>query len=164
MRKLYRRAAGSDAERVEFIEQPDALGYGDAIYRGREFTGSDAFLLMVSDHIYISRDAGRSCARQLVETATNARCPVSAVQSTHKAMLASFGAVGGTPHDGMRGLYEIERVLEKPTPTSAEQDHLVPGLRHEYYLSFFGMHLLTPPLMRVCSDCTGVWARHSRLR
>lgn len=145
--ELYRRAAGSDAQRIEFIEQPDALGYGDAIYRGRDFTGSDAFLLMVSDHIYISSDADRSCASQLVETARNVRCPVSAVQSTHESMLSSFGALGGTPYDGTRGLYEIERVLEKPTPTRAEQDLLVPGLRHGYYLCFFGMHVVTSPLM-----------------
>lgn len=144
---LYRRAAGDDLERVEFITQPEPLGYGDAIYRGRSFTGQDAFLLMVSDHIYISRDPERSCARQLVAMAASARCPVSAVQSTHEAMLASFGTVGGRPHEQIPGLYEIERVVEKPTPTLAEQELLVPGLRNGYYLCFFGMHVVTPQLM-----------------
>jgi UTP--glucose-1-phosphate uridylyltransferase len=37
--------------------------------------------------------------------------------------------------------------LEKPTPTQAEQDLVVAGLRSGYYLCFFGMHVLTPAVM-----------------
>jgi len=43
-----------------------------------------------------------------------------------------------------RRLYQVEAVLEKPTPTEAEQKLVVPGLRAGYYLCFFGMHVLTP--------------------
>jgi len=38
-------------------------------------------------------------------------------------------------------------VLEKPTPTEAEQQLVVPGLRAGHYLCFFGMHVLTPLVM-----------------
>jgi hypothetical protein len=34
--------------------------------------------------------------------------------------------------------------VEKPTPTQAEQELIVPGLRAGHYLCFFGMHVLTP--------------------
>jgi UTP--glucose-1-phosphate uridylyltransferase len=47
------------------------------------------------------------------------------------------------------GLYEIERVVEKPTPTLAEQELVTPGLRAGHYLGFFGMHVLTPEIMRL---------------
>ena len=46
-------------------------------------------------------------------------------------------------------LYEIETVLEKPTPTEAEQQLLVPGLRAGHYLCLFGMHVLTPAVMEI---------------
>ena len=37
-------------------------------------------------------------------------------------------------------------MLEKPTPTQAEQELVVPGLRAGHYLCFFGMHVLTPAI------------------
>lgn len=148
-RELYARAAGEHGSRVTFIEQPEPLGYADAVHRGADFVGNDAFLLMVSDHIYISRDPARSCARQLVEVAQAERCAVSAVQSTHESLLAQFGAVGGRLFGSRAGLYEVERVIEKPTPTQAEQELIVPGLRVAHYLCFFGMHILTPSVMHV---------------
>ena len=48
---------------------------------------------------------------------------------------------------GRKGLFEISQVLEKPTPTEAEQNLIVPGLRAGHYLCFFGMHALTPAVM-----------------
>ena len=41
----------------------------------------------------------------------------------------------------------MQAVLEKPTPTEAEQQLVVPGLRAGHYLCFFGMHVLTAPVM-----------------
>ena len=52
--------------------------------------------------------------------------------------------VGGRRVPRQADLYEIDNVLEKPTPSEAEQRLLVPGLRAGYYLCFFGMHVLTP--------------------
>jgi len=46
----------------------------------------------------------------------------------------------------------VDTVIEKPTPTEAEQHLLVPGLRAGYYLCFFGMHVLTPRVMDALSD------------
>jgi UTP--glucose-1-phosphate uridylyltransferase len=41
----------------------------------------------------------------------------------------------------------VETVIEKPTPTEAEQRLMVSGIRAGYYLCFFGIHVLTPTLM-----------------
>jgi UTP--glucose-1-phosphate uridylyltransferase len=49
-------------------------------------------------------------------------------------------------------LYDIERVVEKPTPTEAEQTLVVPGLRAGHYLCFFGMHVLTPLVMDLLEE------------
>ena len=146
---LYREAAGGAEGKLTFLEQDEARGFGHAIACGSRFVAGHAFLLMVSDHLYVSRDAGRSCARQLVEVACAENCPVSAVQSTHESLLGRFGTIGGRLFDGRGGIYEVERVVEKPTPTLAEQELAVPGLRLGHYLCFFGMHVLTPGVLGV---------------
>ena len=43
-------------------------------------------------------------------------------------------------------------MLEKPTPTEAEQRLIVPGLRAGHYLCFFGMHVLTPVVMDMLEE------------
>ena len=53
---------------------------------------------------------------------------------------------------GRPGLYQIEHVLEKPTPTQAEQELVVPGLRAGHYLCLFGMHVLSPVVMELLRE------------
>jgi UTP--glucose-1-phosphate uridylyltransferase len=142
----YRAAAGPHGKRLHFIEQEKPLGYGHAVWSAREFTGGQPFLLLVGDHLYLSRDQ-RSCARQLIEVAAAEECAVSAVQATHESKLPYYGAAGGRLSENRKGLYTISEVLEKPTPTVAEQRLIVPGLRAGHYLCFFGMHVLTPLVM-----------------
>jgi UTP--glucose-1-phosphate uridylyltransferase len=106
---------------------------------------------MVGDHLYGSATE-KPCAQQLVEVARAERCAVSAVQPTHESKLPYYGTVGGQRVANRKGLYEIAQVIEKPTPTEAEQKLLVPGLRAGHYLCFFGMHLLTPLLMDLLGE------------
>jgi len=144
----YAAAAGPHARRMRFIEQPEPLGYGHAVHCAAGFTGNDPFLLMVGDHLYLSRSS-QSCASQLIETARSQACVVSAVQATHESKLPLYGAVGGRRVPGSEQLYEVETVLEKPTPTEAEQKLVIPGLRAGNYLCFFGLHVLTPSVMEI---------------
>lgn len=139
----FRAAAGGAASRLELLPQLEPLGYGNAVQAARAFVGEEPFLHFVGDHLYVS-DAARRCAQQLVAIAEAEGCAVSAVQATRESMLPFYGTVGGRRVPEARGLYEVETVVEKPTPTRAEQDLIVPGLRAGHYLCFFGMHVLTP--------------------
>jgi UTP--glucose-1-phosphate uridylyltransferase len=144
----YAAAAGPLARQMRFIAQTEALGYGHAVHCAAEFTGDDPFLLTVGDHLYTSR-AEKSCTAQLLETAEAGKCSVSAVQATHESKLPYYGCIGGRRVQGSERLYEVETVVEKPTPTEAEQKLVVPGLRAGNYLCFFGMHALTPSVMEI---------------
>lgn len=144
----YRAALGDLARNVTFIPQPEPLGYADAILRAQPFTAREPFLHLVGDHIYVSR-SHQNCARRLIEVAQALGAPVSAVQLTRETLLRNFGAVGGRRVPERPGLYRVDVVLEKPTPTKAEQSLLVPGIRAGHYLCFFGMHVLTPEVMDV---------------
>ena len=148
----YAAAAGSRAEMLTFIEQREPLGYGHALYCAKNFVGAEPFLHIVGDHLHISRSEKR-CAQQLVEAAAVENCSVSAVQATRESMLPYYGTVGGHHVRGsVSNLYEVETVVEKPTPTEAEQKLIVPGLRAGHYLCFFGMHVLTATLMEILGE------------
>jgi UTP--glucose-1-phosphate uridylyltransferase len=158
----YTAAAGPHAKRLVFLEQTEPLGYGHAVHCARAFVGSDPFLLLVGDHLYLSR-TDRRCAQQLVEIARAEHCAVSAVQPTHESKLPYYGAIGGRRVAGRQDLYEVAHVVEKPTPTEAEQHLVVPGLRAGHYLCFFGMHVLTPALMELLDAALATAPSGSRL-
>jgi len=141
----YAAEAGDHAGRLYFVTQDEPLGYGHAVYCTREFAAGQPFLHLVGDHLYVSR-SGEGCAQQLVKLAEREACAVSAVQATREHLLPYFGVVGGQRVRERSRLYRVETVLEKPTPTNAEQQLIVPGLRAGHYLCFFGMHVLTPSI------------------
>ena len=147
----YATAAGEHAKRLQFVEQTEPLGYGHAVHCAHRFAGDKPFLLLVGDHLYVS-GAARRCAQQLVEVAAAEHCAVSAVQATHESKLPYYGAIGGRLVTARKSLYEISVVLEKTTPTEAEQRLIVPGLRAAHYLCFFGMHVLTPTVMEFLAE------------
>ena len=161
--KAYIEVAGDHASRLHFVHQSKPLGYGHAVYCARPFIGDEPFLHLVGDHLYVSRD-GTGCAKQLVQIAKAQNCAVSAVQATRENLLPYYGAIGGQRLPEQQSLYRIEQVIEKPTPTKAEQQLIVPGLRTGHYLCFFGMHVLTTAVFDIleayvatAGDRGGVW-------
>ncbi|MEO8367590.1 MAG: sugar phosphate nucleotidyltransferase [Candidatus Solibacter sp.] len=147
----YADAAGRHASSVRFVAQPTPAGYGNAILCARDFTGADPFLHMVGDHLYISTGAEPSTHR-LVALAEAAECSVSGVQPTRESLLPRFGTVAGRRIEGRSDLYRIDTIIEKPTPTEAEQRLMVSGIRAGYYLCYFGIHVLTPHVMEVLAQ------------
>jgi UTP--glucose-1-phosphate uridylyltransferase len=142
----YKLAAGHHLGSLVFVQQPEPLGYAHAISQAKSFTGDDPFLHLVADHLFLS-STSQPCAKQLIRVADEFDCSVSAVQATRENKLPYFGIVSGTHVSRREGLFEIERVVEKPTPTFAEQELITPGLRSGHYLGFFGMHVLTAEIM-----------------
>ncbi len=146
--QVYADAVGDLASRLTFVLQKEPRGYGDAIYCARDYVGGQPFLHLVGDHLWVG-EGPKGCAQQVVEVAEAEACAVSAVQASRETLLRYHGAVGGRRVAGRQDLYLIEDVIEKPTPTEAEQRLLVPGLRAGHYLCFFGMHVLTPAIMEL---------------
>jgi UTP--glucose-1-phosphate uridylyltransferase len=132
----------------------EPLGYGHALLLARDFTAGQPFLHLVSDHLYIARGETRS-ARQVADLARAEGCAVSAVQPTRESVLRFYGAVGGRRVALRPDLYEIQQVLEKPTPSEAEQVLSVPGVRAGFYLCFFGVHAFTPAVMEILAEGAG---------
>jgi UTP--glucose-1-phosphate uridylyltransferase len=144
----YRSVAGDHAGRMTFVYQDEPRGYGHAVWCARDFTEGEPFLHLIGDHLYVGRTQ-EGCARRVVKAAEAESCAVSAVQATREGLLRNFGAIGGKRILGRNDIYSIDTVIEKPTPTEAEQKLIVPGLRAGHYLCFFGIHVLTPTVMEI---------------
>jgi UTP--glucose-1-phosphate uridylyltransferase len=145
------RRLGEMEARTRFAVQEEALGYGHAVNCAGEFVGDEPFLLLLSDHVYITGD-DRRCARQLIDLAEAEGCAVSAVQSTREHLIHQYGTVSGRRLHARPDVYTIDEIVEKPNPTLAELRLHVPGLRAGHYLCFFGMHVLTPMVFSLLGD------------
>ncbi len=130
--------------RTQFVEQPEPLGYGHAVYCARNFVNNEPFLLLLGDYLYVSNLPGKRCAAQLIELATRENCSVSAVNPTIEHQIGRYGTLTGRHVPNQAGVYQIEKIIEKPSLSVAELELQTPGLRVGYYLCFFGMHVLTP--------------------
>lgn len=144
----YASMVGDHAGRLHFAFQSEPLGHGHAVHCAREFVNDEPFLHLVGDHLYVSHGT-HGCAEHLVAVASAEACSVSAVQATRESLLPYYGAVGARRVAGKSDMYQVESVVEKPTPTEAEQHLIVPGLRSGHYLCFFGMHVLTPVIFDI---------------
>lgn len=137
---------------LRFAVQYEPLGYGHAVCCAREFVGGEPFLLLLSDHLYLSHSPDQRCASQLISLAVAEGCPVSAVQATREHLVGRFGTLSGKRLPDNPGVYQIERIMEKPALSQAELYLQTPGLRAGHYLCFFGMHILPPEIFRILED------------
>jgi UTP--glucose-1-phosphate uridylyltransferase len=135
--------------RLHFAVQEEARGYGHAVLCAKNFVGNEPFLLLLGDHLYISDDEKIRCAQQLIDLALKEECSVAAVQATPEHLVRNYGTVSGKRCSGLSGVYQIEKILEKPSLSSAEIELHVPGLRMGHYLCFFGMHVLTHHIFQI---------------
>ena len=148
----YLEAARAYKDRLTFVSQGSlGAGYGQAILSCKDYVGNEPFLHMVGDHLCFSKSSKR-CAAQLCEVASEHECSISAVQATRESQLPFFGTVGGVRLQEFDHLFEVKKVIEKPTPTIAEQELLTAGLRNGNYLCFFGMHVLMPSIFGYLRD------------
>jgi len=130
--------------RIQFAEQQEARGYGHAVYCAKEFVNNEPFLLLLGDYLYVSYLNQKRCAAQLIDLATKEACSVSAVNPTIEHQIHRYGTLTGKHLPNSEGVYQIEKLIEKPSLSTAELELQTPGLRAGYYLCFFGIHVFTP--------------------
>lgn len=137
--------------RLRFLIQPEPEGYGHAVWCARHAVGDAPFLLLLGDHLYLTNE-DRRCARQVIDLASSEGCSTSAVQATREHLIHQYGTLTGRRVTDRPEIYQIDEIIEKPTPTQAELRLQVPGLRAGYYLCFFGIHVLSPAIFELLDD------------
>ena len=146
--------------RIQYAEQSEPLGYGHAVYCAKDFVNDEPFLLLLGDYLYVSNLTSKRCAAQLIELAVQEKCSVSAVNPTIEHQIGRYGTVTGKHVANMTGVYQIEKLIEKPSLSVAELELQTPGLRVGYYLCFFGMHVLTPTVFTLLEQQIGQGSRN----
>ncbi|HYQ14504.1 MAG TPA: sugar phosphate nucleotidyltransferase [Polyangiaceae bacterium] len=141
--RVFQELSAQFGSALVSVEQHEPRGFGDAILRAESWVAGEPFIVQVCDHVFITH-ASASCTHQLVEVALREGCAVSAVQTNAENQLPYFGVIGGSRVKSSTRLYSIETVIEKPTPTIAEERCMIAGLRQGTYLALFGTHALTP--------------------
>ncbi|MFM7131927.1 MAG: sugar phosphate nucleotidyltransferase [bacterium] len=138
-------------DRLKFAVQDEPLGYGHSVWCARQRIGNEPFLLLLGDHLYISAET-RRCARQVIDAAKTKLSSISAVQPTREHLIHQYGTVAGKRLSDQPELYEVNEIIEKPDPTTAELRLTVPGLRSGHYLCFFGIHALSPTVFDILGE------------
>lgn len=139
-------------DRISFKVQEKPQGYGDAVYQAKEFVHNEPFLLLLGDYLYVSDLHGKRCAQQLIDLANREDCSASAVNPTIEHLISRYGTLTGKSVLNYNGVYQIERIIEKPSVSQAELELQTPGLRAGYYLCFFGMHVFKPAIFDLLEE------------
>ena len=136
-------------KRVVLHAQKEQKGLGHAVYEVRDWIGSEPFLLILGDHLFVPHGA-RGCAQQLVERFQEMDAPLIALQPTPSSEVGRFGTVGGAWLEGekQQDLFEISMFKEKPDPEFAAEYLSVDGLEPGTYLTVFGLYILPSALFQ----------------
>lgn len=115
----------SGGARFEYTFQAEQKGLADAIYCGREFAGSDPFAVVLGDSV-IDTDQVVTPFRRVLDTYrdTNA-AGVIIVQKTPMNEVTRYGMV--KPRHGVGPSFEIDGLVEKPTPEEAPSEYAIAG-------------------------------------
>ena len=139
-------------DRLTFVVQPEPLGYGHAVYQAKNFVKNEPFLLLHGDYIYISYLSNKRCSKQIIDLAIEEECSVSAVNPTIEHQISKYGTLTGRNYKTYNSVYQIEKIIEKPSISQAELELKTAGLRAGYYLCFFGMYVFQPILFDLLSE------------
>jgi len=95
---------------IVFINQPKPRGFGDAVYKAKQFTDRDAFLVHAGDDLVISESNDH--LERLVDTFkkynADAALYVEKVKNPSK-----YGVIVGKEIE--HGVYKVEKAIEKPS-------------------------------------------------
>lgn len=139
-------------QRLSFAVQDKPHGYGHAVFCAESFVGNEPFLLLTGDYLYTSYLPDKRCAQQLIQLAVAEDCSVSAVNPTPEYLIGKYGTLTGNTLIKYQGVYQIEKIIEKPSVTQAELELHTTGLRTGFYLCFFGMSVFQPSVFSLLEE------------
>jgi UTP-glucose-1-phosphate uridylyltransferase/mevalonate kinase len=136
--------------KITFIPQVEQGGLGHAVALARKWVGQNPFLLVLGDHLFVSRSKTR-CARQLIDRFIDSKMNLIGVQVTPESEIGRFGTVGGewlsAEEEGEYDLLTITKFKEKPDIEFAREQLSVSGLPQGSFLTVFGLYILNPGLL-----------------
>jgi len=130
----------SDMIHVAYVRQKEALGLGHAVLTARELVGNEPFAVLLADDVV---DAKVPCLKQMMQVFDETQCSVIATQKVEGPAISSYGVLDVKPADPRFNgrLFEINNMVEKPTPEEAPSN-----------LAITGRYILTPTVFDMLSE------------
>lgn len=132
---------------ITFIIQEEQEGFGHAVYCARDWVGSEPFLLMLGDHLYLSHE-DRTCVTQMLDAYEQAEQSVLGLIEIPEQNIERHGAVVGEWTD-TDNLLTVTQLVEKPCPNYARENLKMDRLPEGRYLAVFGQYILKPALFDI---------------
>jgi UTP--glucose-1-phosphate uridylyltransferase len=138
-------------DRIVWIAQDEARGFGDALWHARNWVAGEPVVVEVCDHLFLS-SSDQSCVAQVVTAWQAGGASVCAIQRIRESEVSRVGVVAGKRLDRSPDTYQLEAFLEKPSLTKAELLPHVAGLGSSEYLCSAGLFVLAPSFFAVLDD------------
>lgn len=126
--------------KIEYIEQEELDGLGDAIYYGKSFANNEPFAVLLGDTICESKN-GIPVLRQLINSYDQYQAAVTAIEKVPIENVDRYGIMGGKAIE--KGLYKVNHWVEKPTSDLAPSQ-----------LAIASRYIFTPEIFQ-CLENTG---------
>jgi UTP--glucose-1-phosphate uridylyltransferase len=131
----------SELVRLFSIRQKEQRGLGDAILCAQQHVNNEPFAVLLGDTI-VESASGEPVTRQLIEVFTRVRASIIAVEEVPHDKVSRYGVIAGA--ETGRGLYRLDRLVEKPSPEEAPSNLAIAG-RYILSPSVFDYLAQTPP-------------------
>jgi UTP--glucose-1-phosphate uridylyltransferase len=113
---LQRIQALSGLARIQYVNQLEMKGLGDAVLCAKEFAGQDPVAILLGDTIIRSKSE-QSALQSMVRIHDTHGGSVIALRKMPRSMISQYGVVSGKEIG--EGTIEIDHLVEKPSPDKA---------------------------------------------
>jgi len=139
LRRQLRKISGM--LRFAYVRQQIPKGLGDAILTARDLVEDEPFAVLLSDDIIVNKVP---CLKQMLEVYERFGHSVVAIQRVPRKSVSSYGIIRAhlvPDRDSHGRLYQIEDMIEKPSPSEAPSN-----------LGVIGRYILTPSIWKALSS------------
>jgi len=144
---------------ITYVEQPEPLGFGDAVLKARNFVGKEPFVLLLGDHVHVANVGTDTCLAQVLNAfAAFGGKTMVGVHRVPASELDKVGVVKGKPLSD--GVFHCVDFIEKPDLKVARKRLSTPGLPPDVFLGHCGIYAFTPRIFDCLLDEERYVANH----
>ncbi len=118
-----------------YTRQNEMKGLGDAILKGKNLIGKEAFAVILADDLCINPQ-GKGVLAQMVELYKKYQCCIVAIEEVKRSDVDKYGIIEGEEIES--GVYEVSNMIEKPSIDKAPSNFAI-----------IGRYILTPDIFDI---------------